>query len=206
MGPPKCWAPGNCPVCPPLEPALPTPKHAWEIVGTDLYSHERRKYIIVVDYYSRYFETMLLRSEKSIDTINTLKSIFARYSITETVVSDNGSQYISQEFKEFQEKYGFQAIKSSPKHPQGNSVVERAIKTIKGILEREEDPYLGILSYRSTPLSFGRSPAELMMNRKLRTTVVDLKLDNYVKKEDHCIFMDKNEKKKLEIKRNRDNK
>ena len=23
MGPPKCWAPGNCPVCPPLEPALP---------------------------------------------------------------------------------------------------------------------------------------------------------------------------------------
>ena len=22
MGPPKCWAPGNCPVCPPLEPAL----------------------------------------------------------------------------------------------------------------------------------------------------------------------------------------
>ena len=22
MGPPKCWAPGKCPVCPPLEPAL----------------------------------------------------------------------------------------------------------------------------------------------------------------------------------------
>ena len=29
MGPPKCWAPGNCPVCPPppppLEPALVCP-------------------------------------------------------------------------------------------------------------------------------------------------------------------------------------
>ena len=93
----------------PLE-IIYTPKHAWEIVGTDLYTHERRKYIIVVDYYSRYFETMLLRSEKSIDTINALKSIFARHGIPETVVSDNGSQYISQEFKEFQEKYGFQAI------------------------------------------------------------------------------------------------
>ena len=187
----------------PLE-IIHTPKLAWEIVGTDLYTYERRKYIIVVDYYSRYFETMLLRSEKSIDTINALKSIFARHGIPETLVSDNGSQYISQEFKEFQEKYGFQAIKSSPKHPQGNSVAERAIKTIKGILEK--DPYLGLLSYRSTPLSFGRSPAELLMNRKLRTTVVDLKLDNYMNKEDHCIFRDKNENKKLEIKRKRDNK
>ena len=53
------------------------------------------------------------------------------------------------------------------RHPQGNSVAERAIKTIKGILEKEEDPYLGLLSYRSTPLSFGRSPAELLMNRKI---------------------------------------
>ena len=149
---------------------------------------------------------MLLRSEKSIDTINALKSIFARHGIPETVVSDNGSQYISQEFKAFQHKYGFQAIKSSPKHPQGNYVAERAIKTIKSILEKEEDPYLGLLSYRSTPLSFERSPAELLTNRKLRTTVLDLKLDNYMKKEDHCIFREKNEKKKLEIKRNRDNK
>ena len=91
----------------PLE-IIPTPKHVWEIVGTDLYTYERRKYIIVVDYYSRYFETMLLRSEKSIVAINALKSIFARHGIPETVLSDNGSQYISQEFKEFQHKYGFQ--------------------------------------------------------------------------------------------------
>ena len=85
-------------------------------------------------------------------------------------------------------------------------VAERAIKTIKNSLEKEEDPNLGQPSYISTPLSFGRSPAELLMNRKLRTTVVDLKLDIYMNKEDHCIFRDKNENKKLEIKRNRDNK
>ena len=111
----------------PLE-IIHTPIHVLEIVGTDLYTHKRRKYIIVVDYYSRYFETMLLRSEKSIDIINALKSIFARHSIPENVVSDNGSQYISQEFKEFQHKYRFHAIKYPTNYPQGNSVVERSIK------------------------------------------------------------------------------
>ena len=56
---------------------------------------------------------MLLRSETSIVTINALNSIITRHGIPETVVSDNGNQYISREFKEFQKKYGFQAIKSS---------------------------------------------------------------------------------------------
>ena len=36
MGPPKCWAPGNCPVCPPLEPAL--------IMVSDMYMYIIHKY------------------------------------------------------------------------------------------------------------------------------------------------------------------
>ena len=34
-----------------------------------------------------------------------------------------------------------------------------------------EDMHMAILVYRSTPLENGSSPAELLMNRKLRTTV-----------------------------------
>ena len=43
--------------------------------------------------------------------------------------------------------------------------------TIKSLLNKEKDPYLAILSYRSTPLQNSYTPAELLMNRKLRTTV-----------------------------------
>ena len=38
MGPPKCWAPGNCQVCPPLEPAL----HITIVITSDVNDAELR--------------------------------------------------------------------------------------------------------------------------------------------------------------------
>ena len=48
------------------------------------------------------------------------------------------------------------------------------MRTIKNILDKTTDPYLGLLAYRSTPLRNGYSPSELLMNRRLRTTVPTL--------------------------------
>ena len=38
-------------------------------------------------------------------------------------------------------------------------------------MKKEDDMYLAILAYRMTPIEIGYSPAELLMNRKLCTTV-----------------------------------
>lgn len=40
---------------------------------------------------------------------------------------------------------------------------------MKKAFESGEDPYLALLNYRSTPLDCGKSPAEILMHRKLRT-------------------------------------
>ena len=100
-----------------------------------------------------------------------LKSIFARHGIPETVVADNGPQYSSAAFGDFSKQYEFDHVTSSPKHPQANGEAERAVKTTKQFLEKNSDPYLGMLVYRSTPLENGYSPSELLMGRKLRTTL-----------------------------------
>ena len=42
---------------------------------------------------------------------------------------------------------------------------------MKALLKKGDEPCLALLAYRSTPLSNGYSPAELLMNRKLRTNV-----------------------------------
>ena len=117
----------------------------WETLGMDLYQFKQAKYVVVVDYYSRYIETMLIRDERSVTAINSIKSIYARYGIPENVISYNGRQY-TLEFKEFSRKYQFKHITSSPKYPRGNSVAERAIQTLKNIMEKSDDPYLGLLS------------------------------------------------------------
>ncbi|UYV82631.1 hypothetical protein LAZ67_22000259 [Cordylochernes scorpioides] len=90
--------------------------------------------------------------------------------IPEEVRSDNGPQF-GLEFKKFAKEYGFHHITSSPRFPQSNGFIESMMKNIKNQLKKGRDPYLSLLGYRTAPLENGYSPAELCMNRKLRTTV-----------------------------------
>ena len=82
-------------------------------------------------------------------------------------MSDNESQYSAAIFKDFADKYGFTHTTSNPQYPQGNGVAEHALCTVKDLLNKSKDPYLAILTYRSTPLQNGYSPAEFLMGRKL---------------------------------------
>ncbi|XP_049520589.1 uncharacterized protein LOC119443895 [Dermacentor silvarum] len=75
------------------------------------------------------------------------------------------------EYKLFARNYGFRAVTSSPRYPQANGEVERMVQTIKGLITKAKDPYLSLLAYRDTPGLLGKSPAELLMGRRLRTTV-----------------------------------
>lgn len=45
---------------------------------------------------------------------------------------------------------------------------------IKKAAESKTNPYLALLNYRSTPLSHGQLPAELVFNRWLRTRMPQL--------------------------------
>lgn len=73
-------------------------------------------------------------------------------------------------FGEFAAKYGFVQTRSSPRYPQANGEVERAVRTAKSLLRKKNDDiYSGLLTYRSTPLQNGLSPSELLMERRLRT-------------------------------------
>jgi transposase InsO family protein len=168
----------NCTVCcehqqqhpEPLIPS-PLPSRPWEKIGTDLFEWKKVDYLLVVDYYSRYIEIAKLTSTSANSVITHLKSIFSRHGLPETVMSDNGPQYSAAAFEEFSKEYGFVHETSSPKYPQANGTAERAVKTVKQLLKKNQDPYLAMLTYRSTPLENGYSPAELLMGRKLRTTL-----------------------------------
>ncbi|UYV84889.1 K02A2.6-like [Cordylochernes scorpioides] len=146
------------------------PSRPWEKVGIDHFYLKGKYYLLIADYYSRFPELALLEDQTTHSTIIHCKSIFARHGIPEEVRSDNGPQF-GLEFKKFAKEYGFHHITSSPRFPQSNGFIESMVKNIKNQLKKGRDPYLSLLGYRTAPLENGYSPAELCMNRKLRTTV-----------------------------------
>lgn len=97
--------------------------------------------------------------------------MYARHGIPEQLVSDNGPQFSANTFSKFKEEFGFMHITSSPRFPQSNGEVERAVQTVKNLLKKASDPYKALMAYCATPLISGLSPAELLMGRKIRTTV-----------------------------------
>lgn len=150
------------------------PDRPWQRVGTDLCEHKGRNYLIVSDYYSRYLEILELSVTTADQVVAKLKATFARYGIPDAVCSDHGPQFSCETFKRFSQEYDFVHITSSPHHPSGNGQAERAVQTAKRILQ-QKDPLLALMSLRATPTtSTGVSPAELLMGRKIRTTLPTL--------------------------------
>jgi transposase InsO family protein len=168
---------------PQREPLLPRciPSRPWQIVGKDLFWWNGVNYLLLVDNYSNVFDICLLSTIKSAMVVQHTKSTFARHGIPEVVISDNGPQYSCQDYKHFASKWGFQLKTSSPVYPQSNGLAERTVQTdlLQKAKASGEDPYLSLLSYRNTPVSDAGSPAQLLMNRRLRT---DLPTTNLVPK------------------------
>ena len=147
------------------------PDRPWQRVSTDLFGLAGRKYLAVMDYYSRFVEILSLVEMTSQAVNQKLKSVFARWGVPEKLVGDSGTQFKSSLFNEFKVKYGFKHITSSPHHHQANGAAESAVRISKRIL-KQEDPFLALMAYRATPIpGTGKTPSELIMGRQIRTTV-----------------------------------
>ncbi|XP_033724551.1 uncharacterized protein K02A2.6-like [Pecten maximus] len=174
------------------EPLLshPIPLRPWQKVSTDLFELERRPYIVVVDAFSGYPEVVSLTSQTSAAVIQVMKTIFARYGIPAQVLSDNGPCYSSKEFQKFVEEWDFRHVTSSPGYPKSNGMAERAVQTVKSIIrkckESNQDPHMGLLAYRTTPMDNGLSPAEMLMGRQLRCNL-PIASDKLNKREDRYV-------------------
>ena len=86
-----------------------TPIHPWEYpegpwrrVHIDfVVPVEGKMFLVVVDAYSKWPEVMEMPNTTTQTTLDQLRSVFARWGIPQQVVSDNGPQFVAQEFERF---------------------------------------------------------------------------------------------------------
>jgi len=98
--------------------------------------------------------------------------------LPEIIVSDNGPQFTSEEFKRFCQIRGIVHVLTSPYHPQSNGEAERFVQTFKYAMKKmiinnkNVDSNLNdfLLLYQVTPHpTTGVAPCELFMKRRLKT-------------------------------------
>ena len=108
------------------EPLLPhtVPDGPWQKVGADYFDFDGTKYLLLIDYFSKfnYVEEMHTTTAKS--TIKKLKTIFSIEGSPNIFFSDN-AVFNSAEFQQFSQDWNFKCITSSPNYPQSNGQAER---------------------------------------------------------------------------------
>lgn len=168
-----------------------TPSAPWERVYIDYAGPINNSYfLVVVDAHSKWPEIIQTMTTTAKQTVKILSTIFSRFGLPKQIVSDNGAQFVSELFQQFCNRNGIEHSRSSPYSPMSNGQAERFVDTFKRALKKfgnhndvanNLEHFLFV--YRTTPNSncpFGKAPAEVMFNRKIRTIFDFLKPPNNI--------------------------
>ena len=159
------------------------PSAPWERVHIDFAgAFLGYMWLLIVDAYSKWLEVyrMPIGATKTSDTIKILRTVFCRYGLPKTCVSDGGPQFISDEMAAFMKRNGIHHIKSPPYSPASNGQIESLVGKFKAAMKKMKhhnpDVMLNLqnwlMSYHNTPHSAtGMEPAVLMMGRRARTAL-----------------------------------
>ncbi|XP_064475694.1 uncharacterized protein K02A2.6-like [Ornithodoros turicata] len=167
----------------PLHP-VPFPAKPWAKLGVDIVGpledcpHSCRYAITLIDYHSKWPEVSFASTVTTATVETFLRHVFSREGFPEELVTDNGPQFVSAEFKKFLQDRGIRQTTVSVYYPQANGQVERFNRVFKDVIQvaklRNKDVKSAVLEYltvyRSTPhATTGVSPSVLLHGRAVRT-------------------------------------
>ena len=182
----RCQAVKKAPPVAPLQPWV-WPSRPWERVHLDFAGpFQGHMFLVGVDAFSKWPEVQVMSTTTAAATLEVLREWFARHGIPRQLVTDNGTQFVSDAFSNFTKLNGIKHVRSAPYHPASNGLAERFVQSLKQSLKATVDDdrtliqrlssYL--LGYRTTPhATTGVAPCKLLMHRELRTRFTLLQPD-----------------------------
>lgn len=123
----------------PLAPLQPWvwPRHNWQRLHLDFAHLDEKDFLILADSHFKWIEIFHMTTTTSSKTIEKLRHCFAAYGLPVTVVTDDGPQFKSVEFRDFLKSNGVHYVLTPPFHPTSNGLAERAVQTIKDAFLRQ---------------------------------------------------------------------
>ena len=135
-----------------------------------------RNWLVLVDAYSKYPCIHPTTSTSSKSTTTILEQEFAHFGYPHTLVTDNATTFMSQEFQAWCKQRGIVHLTGAPYHPATNGAAERLIQSFKQALRKSSLPPKEalqefLMQYRRIPFASGLSPSELLNGRRIRTKI-----------------------------------
>ena len=97
---------------------------------------------MATDYFTKWVETIPLKNVASKEMIEFVKKhIIYRFGIPQTITTDQGTMFTSDEFKEFAIGMGIKLLNSFPYYAQANSQAEASNKGVIKLIKRKIDEY-----------------------------------------------------------------
>eukprot|EP00731_Ephydatia_muelleri_P019387 Em0012g212a len=133
-------------------------------------------WLVMVDAYSKYPCIHATTSTSSKATTDLLEQDFAHFGYPHTIVTDNSTSFLSEEFQTWCRERGIVHLTGAPYHPATNGAAERMVQTFKRALNKSTlSPKAALqeflMQYRRTPLAEGYSPSEILNGRQIRSKI-----------------------------------
>ena len=182
----------------------------WQRVHVDFAGEFQNNYwLLMYDTYSKWPEVIKMSHNTTAPaTIKAMRRVFSRTGVPWVLVSDNGPQFISEEFKNFLKKNQIRHVLCPSYSPRSNGSCERFVQSFKSAMkkmyEKSKDLDLNLanflMAYRNTPHSVTKQPPAVMMyGRTLRSKLHHLRPSDQMEAE--RLDVD-NEQKVVDSKRN----
>jgi len=136
------WAPASA-----MNPIIkPWPFRGWGIDMIGMInppSSKGHKFILVAtDYFTKWVEAIPLKKVDSGDAIQFVQEhIIYRFGIPQTITTDQGSIFVSDEFVQFADSMGIKLLNSSPYYTQANGQAEASNKILIKLIKRKVSDY-----------------------------------------------------------------
>ena len=148
------------------------PLRPWEVLGADVFHFNNKNHLCIVDYHSEFPVIKGLEGLSAESLITTTKVIFPEYGISPKLMSDAGTNFVSEKFQQFCKTINVEQAVSLAYHHQSNGQVKACIKfmkhTFKKCTNSGGDINMALLQICTTPLGQSLlSLATLMFNRQV---------------------------------------